>query len=344
LTDASTDAGRFENGTLRIANTHNLVIATNTQTEFRGNPLNVCATPLPFSARDNDILDLFASTMSGTVTAIGGGARTLTLNITANSETPIDWPDFVGGTIQIGGGTAMAITGVNSNLNQVTVSTLRIPFRATDDDAISGDVPQPDTSGIVQIYKPAYVRPLFDLGKDSPSVAFVLNSPDADQQAHINSGKGAALSTAAFWAISVLNAYQTSTVPDANQSGDNDPAEEGTDRGVSWRPINGVIMTTESIRDWIATPAARGGGNGVDPAGGGRQSRYQEILNHEIGHQFGLEHGDGAVTADDPQGGVMAPSCCPPDSPANGTRGASTFSQVSLDKIRFVKKPGMNPF
>jgi hypothetical protein len=79
----------------------------------------------------------------------------------------------------------------------------------------------------------------------------------------------------------------------------------------------------------------------VDPAVAGRQNRLQEILNHEIGHQFNQVHPDGAVTAADPLGGVEAPSCCPPDSPVSGTRGASTFTRTGLMRIRSTLHPGL---
>jgi hypothetical protein len=331
--------GRFENGTLRIANTHDITPLTgNGANDFRKtNGLNVCATPLPFVATDNDFFA--GSTMSGTVTAISNGSVVLVLNITAHSETPIDWPDFVGGTIQIGGGPDMDITSVDSNKAQVTVSGLLIPYHATDDDVITGDLPQPDVTGMAPIWAAGYVLPIFDTGEDTTDVTFVLNSPDADQKAHINSGKGTSKSVNEYWVVSVLNAYQTATTPTAKESGDNDPDSEGTDRAVSHLDIHGVIFGLESIRDWIATPLPLGG-NGLDPAVAGRQKRLQEILNHEIGHQFSQVHPDGAVTAADPLGGVEAPSCCPPDSPASGTRGASTFTRTGLMRIRSTLHPG----
>ena len=76
--------------------------------------------PLAFHARDNDRF-LFPSTMDGTVTEITrlGPNFRFKLNITAHSENPIDWPDFIGGTIEVGGGAAVKIISGNRVRSEV---------------------------------------------------------------------------------------------------------------------------------------------------------------------------------------------------------------------------------
>ena len=354
LDSAVADNGRFEKGEITVAGV-NVIAALDGNGNKRvakAAGLNITSTPLPFAADDGGILA--PATLSGTVTGItqAGGNYTLILNVTAHSGATIDWANlpnggliFPGG-ITIAGGPRMRISSAAGNPNGptggVTVTSLAIPYTMKDDDLITGDVPDPDIGGMASIYKPAYVVPVADTGKDTPNAAFALNSPDAVSEAQITASKGVQRSTDEYWVVTLLNGYQTSL------DHDNDPDREGTDRAAAWRTVDGVIFGLESIRDWIATTAldAAGkalGGKGVDPASAGRQTRIQEIINHEVGHLFGLEHDDGLKTADDPNGGVMNPSCCPPDDPANGTRGASTFTQLSLSKIRTKTHPGGGP-
>jgi hypothetical protein len=260
-----------------------------------------------------------------------GGRWTFQLNITNQSETPLDWDDFKGGTISIGGGPKMPIAAVFNATGHVSVSYMEIPFTLSDDDQVSGDIPAPDTSGMASIYASVYILPLFDTGKENGDAPFAQHSDNATLVGQMKGARGTPMSVDRYWVVSVLNAYQVAVKED------NDPNAEGTSRAFAYRPLHGVVMATESIRDWIASPY---GGKGVDPAGSGRQSRYQEILNHEVGHLFGLSHFQGARTTDQPNGGVMNPSCCPPDNPVKGTRGASTFTRESKNWIRKRNHPG----
>lgn len=336
LDSVSAKNGRFEKGSLVVAatTTINAVDGNGRKHVKRSAGVPVTTTPLPFAAIDNDSWG--NATLGGTVTIItdSAGKWLLKLNVISSSETPTDWPDFKGGTLSVAAGPKMAITDTFPLISSVEVSKLRIPYTMTDDDAIKGDVTDPDTSGIAAIYQPAYIVPLFDTGKDNGDVPFVVNSEDADIPSHIKSGKEVVKSTERYWAVTALNAYQRKAVAD------NDPNNEGTPRARAVRSVHGVLMAVESIRDWIATPKAQQGGGGMDPAAPGRQTRYQEILNHEIGHLFTLAHADGQKTTAEQSGGVMNPTCCPPDDPNRGTRGASTFTRKSLDKIRDQVHPG----
>lgn len=182
--------------------------------------------------------------------------------------------------------------------------------------------------------------PEFDTGKNTSNATFHLNTPTTFSifTNHLSDSRGSPLSTPDYWVVLLKNGYQTGI------DSDNDPNAEGTYRAAAALPSEGVLLLEESIRDWIAAtnlPPAFGG-NGVDPdttGATGRQPRRQEIINHEIGHLFGLLHSDGLPTASEPFGDVMAPSCCPP----NFVRRASTFGSTSLHKIRSKHKPGSGP-
>lgn len=343
--------GRFENGILTIPTRLGTLNIQGNGADFVQGAAVLNMVPVSFSAIDNDWFG--NSTMLGTITHIthNGTHWVLMLNITNANPAVVDWPDFVGGTISAAGGSNVGIVATSAVTSSVEVRELHIPYTLKDDDTLIGDVPDPDVTGIAVTYAPVYIVPLFDTGKNTPAAPFVVNSHGVGQRFQIEANRGAPKSEHRCWVVSALGAYQMSQdiyaplagavgLAQHERAGDNDPDSEGTDRARAWRITHGLIMGEESIRDWIATPALQGPG-GVDPAGGGRQTRRQEILNHEIGHLFGLNHPDGFIGPFDPQGGVMAPSCCPPDNPAQKTRGISTFTERSQDIIRDRLRPGI---
>jgi len=344
LSLSATWKGRFEKGTLTVAGTRIIRNLDGNGFNFFQKNSGLDITPLNFSAIDND--SFWNSTMSGTITKItrSGGAWVFTLN---PNESSVDWSDFDGGTITIAEGDAMRIVGVSSTDNTVEVNSFVIPFTAVDDDTVSGDVRAPVTNGIAPVYAKAYIVPLFDTGKDNSDSPFHVNTEVAELEAHVNAGKQAPKSLERCWIVTITGIYQTYRggipVPTWSYGGDNDPDKEGTHRAAAMRRVHGLVYSMESVRDWIATPAALDGGNATDPASAGRQTREQEILNHEIGHLFGLDHPDGHRSMPrEPNGGVMNASCCPPDDPTPGvdTRGATHFTETSLDKIRRRRHPG----
>ena len=238
---------------------------------------------------------------------------------------------FENGTLTAGGNPF----NVLSNTSSVVTAQGNVPngvsFILEDDDVVPADIAEPDVGDMVRAYGKAFILPVFDTGEDTDNVTFDLNSEFSELSSQINAGKGTPASTDDYWTVTAQGGFQTSV------SSDNDPDDEGTWRAVAVDSVQGTLFLTESIRDWIQAPTAKDGAGGIDPDTTGdlpRSPRRQEILDHEVGHLLSLSHGDGSITAADPHGGVMRPSCCP----AN-TRQSSNFTQQSLHKLRSIVKP-----
>jgi len=333
LTSNPARNGRSENGTLSVAGTTTIQDLTGNSNFLiaRAAGLNICSTPLPFAATGNG-----GVVMNGTVTRIDNGSVRLTIN---PAFPPGDWGAFVGGTITIGGGNNMNIVAVDPTNSRITVAALSIPFSLVDDDAYAdGDaLPPLDTSGMAVIWSDAFIRVLFDTGQNTTNAPFRLNTVFAQTaSAHVNESRGHPNAVPRYWVVLVKQGFQT------DPEEDSDANTEETWRAVGGRfgiGRGGAMMLEESVRDWITKPAQLDGAGGIDPDNTGapwRQSRRQEILNHEVGHAFSLLHQDGVRTGTEPFGGVMRPSCCP----AN-IRQASTFTRRSLNIIRNQAFPGM---
>lgn len=321
LDSAPARNGRFESGTLSVAGTHDIApIDGNGQLRLvRAAGINVCATPLPFSAKDNDWWS--NSTMSGTVTLISNSSSDLTLNITAHSETPIDWDDFVGGTVKIGTGPAMAITAVNAGTSKVTVAELRIPYRITDDDMANGtDVDDPDLTVVPTAFAPAYVLPVQDVGNHQGNLTFIANIP-ADDNDSVMLGWQFDLSAEEannnFWLVYIRGSMQHAWIEDDDPNGEGGVLGIVTDIGPAGLGANIYLEIFRGGDAMVAVPAS-----GLSEG---------HTVAHEIGHLFGGLHSDCTVgAAPCASAGLMAQS---------SVRNSPDFNEITLDKIRRIPHP-----
>ncbi len=315
--------GRFEHGTLTAG--PNVIANLDANGNFkvtRAAGLNITANPLPFAAIDNDSFG--NSTMSGTVTSIfqANSHWVLRLSVAAHSETPIDWPDFVGGTISVLGGPAMPIVDSSAATStlEIGLGSLRIPYSMIDDDKIKDTPHTPDTSMLVAAFAPAYVLPVFDLAGGQNNVPFVLNiTPDGTKDVY-RFDNIATEADVDFWTVYLLGTYQ----PETNEDGD--PDDEGATLGIVDK-INGVgaKVFEEDLKE--ITPTA--------------VKNEAATTAHEIGHLFNGMHVDCDIAA------VPAVDAAHPAQPASGcglmaqttTRTSAAFSLKSLNKIRSVAHP-----
>ena len=262
--------GRFENGTAIVGTAPSTItlspIVANGHNKVTFSGVSIAG--LPFSARDNDSSD--NSTIGGTITQIvkAGANSVWTLSVTSQSETPIDWPDFVGGTLSVGGGASVLIVAATGAFTQITTSALNIPCALKDDDDNTVLPKAPDTTAMAAAYQPAYVVPVYDVGDNNMNVPFVLNVADNDAAIDATfDWDSRSANTPNFWVAYVLQAFQGPFIKD------NDP-----NSGVFWfgvMPGSGggslIFLELHQAHEGITNPLAE----------------ERDTVVHETGHAVG---------------------------------------------------------
>lgn len=292
--------GRFENGTILLTMSGPpapapIALVGNGNRFVRANSV----VTLPFHAVDNDWFG--NSTIDGTTGLIYvSGGKTLVMldNITAHSETPIDWDDFAGGTITICGTTYAVTAAAGANFT-LSIGAFSTPFVLHDDDVDAGlpaTLPLLGGEGglMDSAYNPAYYLPAVDGGNDpannqvgaAASVPFLPNGNGAQHNAIATIGS-AASEADNFWVVYTSGAWQYTV------GSDDDPQSEGGTGGVCRSAVSNAEVGVGGPASWVFVETCRDRmANDVPPADVGLIARNAA---HEIGHQCGLGHLAGSL-------------------------------------------------
>jgi len=257
--------GRFENGIVTVGDVQ-FMIAIGPITANGSNRVvfpSASIAGLPFSAVDNDTWG--NGTIGGTIADVMkvGINYDWRLNVTAHNEDPIDWPDFVGGTLTVGGGAEVPITAASDVAPQLRSSALNIPCSVHDDDVDSLLPKLPDTSTLAAAYAPAYVVPVYDVGDNDANVPFVLNVADNDAAIDaVLDWVSRSLNAPEFWVVYILQSFQGPAPGE-----DADPDSEALTLGMTPSRTGGSLSFIETIYDSTANPPGRLSNNVVHETG-----------------------------------------------------------------------------
>ncbi|MCP4697350.1 MAG: hypothetical protein GY862_10935, partial [Gammaproteobacteria bacterium] len=267
---------------------------------------------------------------------------------------------FNGGKIQVSGGT-MADISVKQNSKGGIAEQLSIPFKLKDDDlpddagfslprAANTSLMQDSDLSVLNLWAPAYIRPVFDGGGNSLNnnmdIDFKMNIDDQiadlDVNTLIDNSRGSAgAENKNFWVVYIQSAYE----PDIDSDGDPDNDKIGVTLGITGE--DGSFLFLETIRDKAV----------IDGLGGMKAQRlFAQITVHEVGHQFHLDHPDGLLNKK--LVGIMGVKPPEPNDPevtcanldlygpgqALYERNLEKFSDRSLNKIRCaLQSEGLEP-
>ncbi len=240
----------------------------------------------------------------------------------------VSWPDFVGGSMSIEGGSAVSVVGQFQPYSLIVTQQLRIPFELHDDDddsQLAGLNPQlspMDLTDTASIYRQVYILPELDGGSD-----MLNNQESADFDSHVEVAEMPPLGnlqdtpssadTFEFWVAHVVLAHQlkesaTTEDPDRPFKLDWDPRNPA---GVQfWDPAPGPEKIIVEGAFMGATPFFSGAffQHPSGPIGTGSWGQFvfvetirdwgafpgwslpmdplEMTVAHELGHQLGLTH------------------------------------------------------
>ena len=251
---------------------------------------------------------------------------------------PMEVNRFMGGNIEIGFGryrvdyndANCASIGYDQTINPAPGTTFTLydddDFNDNDGSILDGDsfenVVRPDTSLMqpsdnpaLNVFAPAYVRPLYDLGDNNDFVPFVLNTP-SEEAARVQTYDFDNIGTENdrnFWTVYLLGSYQYATESDADPNSE-PPVLATVDYipsidlrgGLGACIFNEILRPKETVINFTSNRAA--------------------AAAHEIGHLFDGRHED-YINND---AGLMAQA---------QIRTTLNFNAVTLNKIRNAANP-----
>lgn len=214
---------------------------------------------------------------------------------------------FNKGEIFIGGGNSCKINSVNIANNTITIETINIPITLRDDDALPDDNMMPGATLPINLlpliiptdltkmtFAGAYIEPIMDEFKLN-FIEYKSNTLDNDYNLFYGYSQSSTLEQENFWCCHLVAAWQADAYEDSD-----------SDYEIDYYPlafsIIGSLSDTQNENGMQTSIFFNEVNRDVYKAD--YLNKVKEEVPHEIGHQFGLNHGltipDGATM------GVMA--------------------------------------
>lgn len=215
--------------------------------------------------------------------------------------------NFIGGTISIGGGDPKSIIASSSTISEVVSYDLHIPFIIRDD-----DTPPSSTNGLphganeldltitIEAFKEVYVLPIIDgggnLNNNNSDIPFVANYPlnnnnnaQENYWSSINNHRASDDNERnSFWVAAIVSAWQ------AEEDKDADPQGESTVYGFV-NEFDVVLNNFYIAKGYDSELIFRELFEDCPPLLCSPLTPFEipkgRIIAHEMGHQFGLSHG-----------------------------------------------------
>jgi len=195
----------------------------------------------------------------------------------------------------------MTVQSINTQNNTVTVQQLvNIPFELVDDDAtphpfnVDTSLMQDSDDPARNLFAPAYIQPVDDLGPGSKEAGFNRNVENnlVEIQDQLAGGREK-VSKNEYWVAYIQGAFQgPATGPLADADPNSEPIPGGATPTYDVDPPSdlrqGSLIFAEGARDRLAVLRAAGFCLNIN--------FLAQTTIHEVGHQFGLDEGDGIMS------------------------------------------------